>query len=297
MSLHQLCHLLNEISDAFLLPLPLGDIVSWPNFSDIEKIVATEQHKLGAFNTCPDLNTPIFSGELDKERCVAVYPEVVFGNPFQLQHIARWVLYHSGFHRGLVCSAKGEVEFKFNKEFTGASIPGFSETADLVLKVALPNIEDYTTMKSNVSKTRDELLAGREGVAYCVRKGQFREHDLVSENAICIDGMSFEKVKMVLKTVKYFISFDPHTYFSNLAVVHGCYSIVSCPEFDGAEITAAASRPFIAFSDQQLEDSWDHRAKLLHRFDENMLLARHNVKEFHQFWLNRINPAEAATAA
>ena len=294
MVLHHLCHLLNEFSEAYLLPMPIGEIVNWLNFNDIERIVATEQHKIGAFNTCSDLNTPVFSGDLNKDKFVAVYPEVVLGNPFQLQHVARWVLYHSGFHRGFTCTTKGEVEFKFNEEFTGASIPGFSETANMILKIAVPNVGDYTTLRSNVGKTRSEMLDGREGVAYCVRKGQLRECHLIDDDAICIDGKNINEVTAILKKVKYFVSFDPHTYFSNLAVVQGCYSMVSCPTYDGAETSAAATRPFLAFSKEQLDSSWDNRSALLDMFDENLVLARQNAKEFHQFWLGRLNSLEPA---
>lgn len=86
MVLHQLCHLLNEIAEAYVVPMPRGSVINWLNIDHVEQLVAAEKNQLANFKTCPSLNTPIFSSYpgLDLEACVAVYPEVVLGNPFQM---------------------------------------------------------------------------------------------------------------------------------------------------------------------------------------------------------------------
>lgn len=291
MVLHQLCHLLNELGKAYVVPLPRGTVINWLNINQVEQMVAAEKNQLANFKTCPSLNTPLFSSYpgLDLETCVAVYPEVVLGNPFQFKNVARWVLYHSGFHRRISCTSKGEVEFKFNQEFAGAEISGFSETADLTLKVWMPDEETLSTFQGNIGASREELNNDRVGVAYCVRKGTLRRNELINKDAICIDGRSMEEVKKILKMTKYFISFDPTTYYSELAVAYGCSSLISCPIYDGTESDAANERPYLAFSSDQIDASWKRRATLLQKFEDAASYSRQHVAQFYEFWDRRIN--------
>ena len=291
MVLHQLCHLLNELGEAYVIPMPRGTVINWLNIEHVEQFVTAEKNHLANFKTCPSLNTPIFSSYpgLDVEACVAVYPEVVLGNPFKFNNVARWVLYHSGFHRRISCTSKGEVEFKFNQEFAGAEISGFSETADLTLKVWMPNEKTLSTFQANIGASREELNKGRSGVAYCVRKGQPRHNELIDEEAICIDDKNIEEVTDILKKVEYFISFDPDTYYSELAVAYGCCSLISCEIYDGKEAEALKKRPYIAFSRDQIEASWEGRATLLKKYDDAASLSRQNVAQFYEFWAQRIN--------
>ena len=116
MVLHQLCHLLNNITTAYVVPMPMGHIVNWLNHGDINQIVQNQKSSVQAFKTCPDLNTPLFTErDVDINSFVAVYPEIVLGNPFQSTNVARWILYHSGYHTGINCISRGEVEFKFEQ--------------------------------------------------------------------------------------------------------------------------------------------------------------------------------------
>ena len=294
MVLHQLCHLLNELGEAYVVPMPRGSVINWLNIENVEKLVAAEKNQLANFKTCPSLKTPIFSSYpgLNLEACVAVYPEVVLGNPFQFNNVARWVLYHSGFHRRISCTSKGEVEFKFNQEFAGAKILGFSETADLTLYIWMPDEETISTFRRNIDVSQKKLQKDRIGVAYCIRKGQKRQHDLIGEDAICIDGKSMDEIIVILKKVKYFVSFDPDTYYSELAVAHGCCSLISSPNYEGKEADALRSRPYIAFSTDQIEASWKGRTALLQKFEDAATLSRQNVAQFYDFWDRRINIAQ-----
>lgn len=291
MVLHQLCHLLNELGEAYIVPTPRGSIINWLNIDKVEQLVAAEKNQLANFKTCPSLNTPLFSSYpgLDLEACVAVYPEVVLGNPFQFRNVARWVLYHSGFHRRISCTSKGEVEFKYNQDFAGAEISGFSETANFTLKVWIPDEETMSTFRGNIATTREELHRDRAGVAYCVRKGTLRHNDLIDDDAICIDGLSMEKVINILKRVKYFVSFDPDTHYSNLAVVHGCHSLVSCQKSDETKSNAKKKWPHLAYSSDEIEESWKERATLLRDFEDAISISKRNVLQFYEFWDRRIN--------
>ena len=98
-----------------------------------------------------------------------------------------------------------------------------------------------------------------------------------------------DKVTEILKKVKYFVSFDPDTYYSELAVAHGCFSLISCPQYDGEEQHAINQRPYIAFLPDQIEASWAGRTNLLQKYEDAMSLSRQNVAQFYEFWARRIN--------
>jgi hypothetical protein len=295
MVLHQFCHLLNEISEAYLVPMPRGTVINWLNLSKIDKIIEEEKAFVNnKFIISPDLNTPVFSGNLTVDNCVAVYPEVVFGNPFGLKNIARWVLYHSGFHRKMNCTSYGEVEFKFDKNYNGSAIQGFSETSDIILNIFMPRKIHYQTLKNNVEQSMDNLLSNRKGTAYIIRKGKFYPHPLISEDSICVDGKNADEIMEIMKKVKHFVSFDPYTYYSTIAVVYGCYSLILPPlNQSKKELINWKKRfktePWSAFCEDKLELSWDNRWKLLKHFDDSLRVSKNNVERFHNFWTAKIN--------
>ena len=291
--LHQLCDLLNDHTDAFIVPMPRGSIINWLNLNSVERLIEEEKQQLVNFKTSPELNTPIYSGKVAQSDSVAVYPEVVFGNPFQFKNVARWVLYDSGFHRGISCTSKGEVEFKFEQGFAGASIEGFSEFSDLRLNILLPKKIDYEELRNNVRRSFEDMHSCRVGTAFCVRKGKYYPHKLIDQNSICIDGRDLQEIRDIFKKVKYFISFDDTTYFSHLAVAYGCYSIILPAESVSNGSREVEKRneklPWIAFSDDQIIKSWESRKALLEFFDNQIVESKENVLAFFNFWEERLN--------
>lgn len=294
MVLHQLCHLLNEISEAYVVPLPRGTVVNYLNLANIETIIQQEKNLSQNFRISPELNTPVFNGEISLDRAVAIYPEIVFGNPFNFKNVARWILYHAGFHRKVSCTSFGEVEFKFLKNYSTSVIENFSELSDITLFIMMPRKPEYETLKNNVNSKPEEILTSKSETAFCIRKGKFRPHPLITDQSICIDGKNTEEIREILKQVKYFISFDPFTYYSLMASVYGCYSLVIPPENQSETEKLEWNKrsddePWIAFSEDELENSWSNRIKLLEHFDNSLQQSRNNVKQFHEFWTKRIN--------
>lgn len=294
MSLHQLCHLLNEISEAYVFPMPRGTVVNHLNLANIDYIIQQEKSFAQNFRISPDLNTPVFKGEISLDRSVVIYPEIVFGNPFKFKNIARWILYHSGFHRKAICTSFGEVEFKFNQNYSSSVIHNFSELSDITLFILIPKKTEYEALKNNVNCKPEEILTSKTETAFCVRKGKFRPHPLITDQSICIDGKKTQEIREIMKQVKYFISFDPYTYYSTMASVYGCYSLIIAPD-DQSETEIlewnkrSEEEPWLAFYENQLENSWRNRRKLLEYFDNSLQQSRNNVKKFHNFWTNRIN--------
>ncbi len=56
-----------------------------------------------------------------------------------------------------------------------------------------------TTFRETIEASREELHKNKVGVAYCVRKGEQRQHEFINEDAICIDGRSMRDVIKILK--------------------------------------------------------------------------------------------------
>ncbi len=293
MALHLLCHILNEMgSEAYVLPMPEGEIVSYPNSKTIENVRDRQNSIWQTFSVSEDLNTPIFSGNTLDEDLVVIYPEVVHGNPFRVKNVARWLLYHTGFHRKEVCLSRGEVQFLWSKEYIAAEIEGFVELSNVILRVESSPNDPHTALSNELTLGHTELHRNRTNVAYCVRKGNQLEHPLIDERAINIDGRPREEVINILRTSKYFISFDPATFYSCIAAALGCFSVVVTDT--DVEQQGVTTRPWLTFERKgfeppNYEDAWRERRKLLDHFESFDVDARKSVSEFIEFWRDRLN--------
>ena len=66
----------------------------------------------------------------------------------------------------------------------------------------------------------------RSGICYSVRKAKNYEvlHD---SQDTCIDGLSHEEINNIFNNSVYFLSYDPYSAYSILALVSGCISVVA----------------------------------------------------------------------
>jgi hypothetical protein len=71
-----------------------------------------------------------------------------------------------------------------------------------------------------------EIPEKRSGTAYLIRKGYNRKINHNLENSILIDGKSNQEIANIFRRVETFISYDPASLYSNLAVLCGCQSVV-----------------------------------------------------------------------
>ena len=123
-------------------------------------------------------------------------------------------------------------------------------------------------------KYRQYNFGYREGKCYIVRKGRIRK-DLPSEfDGPTIDyGMDEEEIVRILNTCKYCYSYDMQTFYSTIAVVCGCISIL-VPE-PGKDLCDYKSedeirqRAGIAFGDspEEIQFAVSTRPLLLQRLD------------------------------
>jgi hypothetical protein len=94
-ALHRLCHELNE---------------------------AGERAYVGPWATNPEWNTPTSDFESFAGDWIAVYPEIVRGNPWNAPHVARWVLNVPGKLGGDTTYALSEMVFTWSTDFTDAPL-------------------------------------------------------------------------------------------------------------------------------------------------------------------------------
>ena len=289
MSLHYLCHLLNEIGIAHILPIPLGQVLSWANRGDFDAIKNIETNRINNFNMAPHLNTPLFKGRTDQNNLVIVYPEVVHGNPLNGKNVARWLLYHSGLQRKTICLSKGEVQFQHKSIFTPAFIEGFVELSEILLHIVEIPKNVHKILAEEVGLNAKVVQEDRKGVAYCVRKGLKISHPLLDKTAINIDGKPFDEVVAILRQCSHFVSFDPNTFFSSVACALGCFSIVAADLKPDDIVKRKNKMGYISWDGKDIENTWNYRQQLLDRFDNSEKKNKSNVQAFFNFWEDRLN--------
>ncbi len=212
--LHRLCDLLNRVGqEAYMWPvfkrLP-GK--GQPIQNAFKAIKFRHRINNGRFSVFPGFETPL--AELkDLEDAIAVYPEIVDGNPLRAKHVVRWLLHKPGFHTGRVNFGPDDRFFFFQHAF---------------------NDRELNTDEDNLLKTvfiRDDIyqqtyFGERQGTCHILRKGQGRPlvHD--ASQSLLVDGMSHQQMAEVFNRSQVCISYDLYTMYSYYAALCGCTSIV-----------------------------------------------------------------------
>lgn len=232
-ALHKLCHLLNKNEyEAYLYPITENIQLNSLNYKDVlpEFLIKQLKKPFKRLRINKTFNTPVLYKVPDGVKTgeyVVVYPEITFGNPLQAKHVVRWLLHNPGHDTATgretkeYFFGKNEIYFRYGTYFKDFKNIG-SKTSRHILTVSHVPLEIFLQEKTNVERT---------GTAYCIRKGVTKPivHD--TSNSINIDRMKQAEIAKVFKKVKTFISYDSYTFFSRLAAISGCDSIV-IPEKD-----------------------------------------------------------------
>ena len=220
--LHKLCHEINRLGrKAYLFPFFPGAQFDTEDPVEYQRRLDLTQQHMGAFVINPAIRSDVIGPEniaaiSQRDDIVAVYPEIIAGNPLRARNVARWLLHDAGFHTGKVYFSPGEIYYRFDIDTKMVQIPGSRTSTNLLTVNQIP-FELYN---------REGVAAVRSGTAYCVRKGRGKaaQHDL--NNSIPIDGLPHAQVAEIFKRVERFISYDTRTLYSRLAALCGCDSIV-----------------------------------------------------------------------
>jgi hypothetical protein len=165
-----------------------------------------------SFTTHPSMDVPIAPARILK-RAVAVYPEIISGNPLGAPHVVRWLLNRKGFFLDTEFGADEMVVFyqaAFAQEHSGSSA--------IQLRLRWFRDDVYA----------DRGLSGRRGNCRMIRKGARMGLAEVPEGdtAILLDGKPHEEVAAVFNSTELFYSHDPRTMYLYYAALCGCVPVI-----------------------------------------------------------------------
>ena len=237
-ALHKLCDLLNRAGyEAYLYPLYVSYELHPYNLDEIENYINELNNTFLINKTLsidkqvnpaelpyiywvnPNFLTPVFKPSKSDsfgDEWVVIYPEITFGNPLRAKNVVRWFLHNPGFFNSRIYYSSNELYFLYSKAFNDFQFPG-SKTSNLMLMILDIPLDLFY---------EPDISQKRSGTAYLLRKGWDRVlvHNL--DNSILIDGKSNSEIADIFRSVETFISYDPATLYSNLAVLCGCNSVV-----------------------------------------------------------------------
>lgn len=267
--LHRLCDLLNrEGRRAFLAPMspPLNLHRPLSSARDIAQhwVHRTLGHRLRTF---PDFDTPVVTRPPSRD-VIAIYPEVIAGNPLRAECVVRWLLHKPGFHTGRFKRGPSDLLFWFQQSFR-------PDDPD----VACAGQLQVFHFRGDVY--RQTNFGARRGVCYLVRKGAGRKpvHDA---DARQIDGLSHAEAAQLFNSCEMFISYDPYTLYSQYAALCGCKSVVVPQEGTSKEAwqPTEALRWGIAYGFDDLDWAARTLPKVREYFLGQEALSRQSVREF-----------------
>ena len=212
-AMHKLCDLLNKQGhESVIYPFFPQFNVNKPIGSSVYIVKKyIKERMFGVFETNREFCTPVVD-EVDIDNDIAIYPEIVYGNPLGVRRVVRWLMNRPGFFTGRRGYGGDDLFFYYQSAFLpeGENFPLGGE-----LKIIHLN---------RVYKDRGNY--NRQGSCYLMRKGKGRNivHNL-NESRL-IDGLSHAEVADIFNSRKIFISYDLYTMYSRYAAVCGCLSVV-----------------------------------------------------------------------
>lgn len=143
---------------------------------------------------------------------LVVYPEVIYGNLLNANHVVRWFLYHNPYKGDKNAYGIDDLFICYREIFNDKELN--------------PEEKKVTMPYFNSDLYRNTYTGEKEGNCYFIRKGKDRA-DLPKEfdGPVLDDLIETEKVRIMNKC-KYCISYDTQTFYSSMAVCCGCISVV-----------------------------------------------------------------------
>jgi hypothetical protein len=196
--------------------------------------------------------------DLGGRRFIAVYPEIVHGNPLGADYIARWLLYRPGFHAPKARFTQNEVVFFYQRAFLpeGQDVP-----------------EDHLLQLHWIRKDvyRDFGLNDRHGTCRMVRKGRdtFDPAMAAEDRFEILDKLSHEEIAQAFNQCEVFVCHDPYTFYLYYAALCGCVPmVVPQPGLDAKTWRDGYELPFgVAYGAEELDWAKATRAELLAEID------------------------------
>ena len=210
MMLHFLCHLLNEQGcKAYLWRRRPVAHLGFRIFVRGQLRYWRDRFARKPLITNPRFNTPELFDRPDD--FIAVYPEVIFGNPLRAPQVVRWLLHKPGHRGGPASFDKDDQVFFFRGPFNTLGLP---PERSLALSYVMSDI--YVEVPGQQ----------RSGSCCLLRKGKDRAISAEAREAILVDGLDHEAMAQVFNQVEILISYDPYTMYNLYAGLCGCIPVV-----------------------------------------------------------------------
>jgi len=276
--LHKLCHLINKLGrECFIYPYFPGLALDCFNEDLFLLNIQATEDNLKHYKVSSEFNTPIvlpssYKAIQNNKSYITIYPEITMGNPLKAANVVRWFLHNPGFHTGKIYYESKEIYFRFGEETERIFLPDSKMSSNLLT---------VTHFLSSLYNEEDVAIK-RSGIAYCLRKGKGKKicHDI--ENSILIDGLNHENISSIFKHVQQFISYDTRTYYSQLAAVCGCESII-IPDDGISEdqcFPDIATRYGVSYGFENIEKSNSTRHLVADYLTQKDLISELNVLNF-----------------
>lgn len=292
--LHELCKTINKLNcghRAFMLPiidcLPLSPFTIENELLNLLTKKQNFNKILSSYKTIDAKLNPIYPFPAEeifkRENCVVIYPEIVFGNPFKAKNVARWLLHNPGVNHKETYFERHEIQFKFSDQFEFLNNKGICIDEFNLKIISLPfDVDNLKTEDNN----------HRSGVIYCIRKGRNRFSDLSQfENKLVIDNLPLNQIIDLFSKAKTFVSFDTHTFLSQLAAIKGADSIViPVKGVSKQEWSPDPSDSYgVAYGIEDLENSKRTLPLLIEKFRKVNLDNQIITQKFINYWSKKLN--------
>lgn len=220
--------------------------------------------------THPTMPVPTMP-ELRGRKFVAIYPEIVDGNPLKADHVVRWLLYRPGFHAPGTRFTENELVFFYQRGF----LPEGMDLPDDRL-LALHWIRDDVY--------QDLGLPDRHGTCRMVRKGKatFDPEMAKGDRFGLLDHLPHEEIARIFNQCDVFVSHDPYTMYLYYAARCGCVPVVvPQPGLDAATWRAGYEMRFgVAYGEEELDWARSTRTELMAEMVELQEQERAAVRSF-----------------
>lgn len=244
-----------------------------PNRRLRENVVPYDYYHPRHFKGCRIKFLPFFNGE----KTLVVYPDMVYGNPFNGSNVVRWLLYHYGYVNDHEAYSESDMFLGYRDVFNDSDVKVFGSN------VTINHFDSDLYKRTN--------FGNREGNCYIIRKGKDRPDLPDHFDGLVIDDFSEEEKVSVLNSCKRCYCYDTQTFYSSIAAVCGCESIIVPEPGKGRrDYRGDDERPLfgVAFGESQEEINWAKSTipDLLQAIDptqnnaENVQQFINNVEEF-----------------
>lgn len=226
------------------------------------------------------LISPHEISKLDLNNLVTIYPEVIIGNPYNSKHVVRWILYHT---KPEVESTWGtnDVYFYFNDLFVSKEnkdkkiLNCFDFKLNLFYDKKL-NREGYCHIDRN--HVRDSLDS--------TLKLKYDSEDLFYGHMT----IGWEWLVNKLNTKKYFITYNVATYYSVIASMCGCISIILYDGIkeDNVKEKVITHKYGIAYGFEEVEESISNKELLKPYLNEVTNNSIKTIENFIFYWTSEL---------